>query len=273
MENNVAESNVSGNGKLLSGRRALVTGGGAGLGKIFADALAEAGADLVISSRRGEVLENSAVELRRHGGRVDCIAADVSRPEEVARLKEAAGAVDILVNNAGYSIRKDSWLEITPAEWLEVLGVNLHAPFMMAQAFIPGMMERGWGRVINLSSIYGVVTSNPGHYPDMKSDNCSYSVSKHGLLGLTKHLAVRVAGSGVTVNALSPGIFAGQSTQKRADGVIPGALTAQRLREAIPVGRTGKDEDLRDLIVFLAGPNSSYVTGQNISVDGGFTLW
>jgi len=250
-----------------------VTGGGAGLGKIFADARAEAGAALVLVGRRADVLAKTAEELRRHGRVIDCIAADVARPEDVKRVKHEAGAIDILINNAGYSIRRDSWLEITPAEWHEVLGVNLHAPFMMAQAFAPGMVERGWGRIINLSSIYGGVASNPDHYPDMKSDNCTYSVAKHGLIGLTKHLAVRLARTGVTVNALSPGIFARQSAQQRADGVVPGALTAERLRAAIPMGRTGGDDDLRGTIVYLAGPDASYVTGQSLSVDGGFTLW
>lgn len=269
----MSESNRNSSGRILADRRALVTGGGSGLGKIFSDALAEAGASLVICGRRADVLDTAAVDLRRHGVEVQCIAGDVSCPDDIARIKDKAGPIDILINNAGYSIRKNSWLEVTPAEWQEVLGVNLHGPFMMAQAFAPGMMERGWGRIVNLSSIYGVVASNPDHYPDMKSDNCSYSVSKHGLVGLTKHLAMRVAGTGVTVNALSPGIFSGQTATQRADGVVPGAQTAERLREAIPLHRTGNEDDLRAIIVYLAGPHSSYVTGQNISVDGGFTLW
>ena len=257
----------------LAGRRALVTGGGAGLGKLFSNALARAGADLVICGRRSEVLEEAAKQMQGLGGKVEPFPLDVSNPEDIKRAKVEIGAVDILVNNAGYSIRRDSWLEITPDEWHEVIGVNLSGPFLMAQAFVPSMIERGWGRVVNLSSIYGVVASNPAHYPDMKSDNCSYSVAKHGLIGLTKHLAIRTAGTGVTVNVLSPGIFAAQSEKRRSDGTAAGALTAQRLKEAIPVGRFGEDNDLSAIIVYLCGPDSGYVTGQNFSVDGGFTVW
>jgi NAD(P)-dependent dehydrogenase (short-subunit alcohol dehydrogenase family) len=135
------------------------------------------------------------------------------------------------------------------------------------------MTARGWGRVINVSSIYGVVASNPAHYPDTKSDNTSYSVSKHGLIGLTKHLAIRLAGTGVTVNAISPGIFMAQSAKVRADGVRPGAMTVKRLQEAIPEARFGTDTDLDAALLFRATPDSAYVTGQNISVDGGFTIW
>ena len=256
----------------LNGRRALVTGGGSGLGWIFADALAEAGADVVICGRRAEVIETAVGRLARHGVAAQGHALDISQPENSDRLKDLVGEVDILVNNAGYSIRKASWLEVTAAEWREVLDVNLMAPFLLTQRFAPGMMARGFGRVVNLSSVYGLVAANPDHYPDMASDNTSYVASKHALIGLTKNLAVRVAHTGVTVNAISPGIFPGATRQARADGVVPGQKTAEALLQQIPARRFGDAADLRSLITFIASEASAYITGHTFVVDGGFTL-
>jgi len=267
-----ASATASADNAALQGKRAFVTGGGSGLGLIFADALAEAGADVIICGRRHDVLETAVAQMRRHGGMARGIAADISSPAEITRLKDEIGEIDILINNAGYSIRKTSWLDVTPAEWDEVLKVNLQAPFMLAQAFAPGMMQRRFGRIINLSSIYGVVASNPDHYPDMTPDNTSYVASKHALVGLTKNLAMRVASSGVTVNTLSPGIFPGLSRKDRADGATAGVETAKRLNQEIPLHRFGVDADLRALVVFIAGPGSSYITGHNFVVDGGFTI-
>ena len=258
--------------RILSGRRALVTGGGSGLGFVFADALAEAGADLVICGRRAAVVEEAAEKLRIYGGNVEARATDISRPDEIASLKQQTGAIDILINNAGYSIRRQSWLEVTAAEWQEVLAVNLMAPFLLAQAFAPAMMAAGFGRIVNLSSIYGVVASNPDHFPDMPSDNTSYVASKHALIGLTKNLAMRVAGSGVTVNTVSPGIFPELSKQDRTDGASAGQKTGATLLQNIPMHRFGKADDLRGTIIFVAGPHSAYITGQTFVVDGGFTI-
>ncbi len=256
----------------LQGKRALVTGGGSGLGLIFADALAAAGADVTICRRRADVLDSAVAQITGHGGVARGITADISSPAEISRLKDEIGEIDVLINNAGYSIRKASWLDVTPAEWEEVLKVNLQAPFMLAQAFAPGMMQRGFGRIVNLSSVYGVVASNPDHYPDMASDNTSYVASKHALVGLTKNLAMRVASSGVTVNTLSPGIFPGASRKDRTDGITAGQETAKRLNQEIPLHRFGVEEDLRALVVFIAGPGSGYITGHNFVVDGGFTI-
>lgn len=256
----------------LCGRRALVTGGGSGLGFIFADALAEAGADVVICGRRADVITDAAGKLAMHGGKAEAHAVDISSSDEIDRLKTLVGEVDILVNNAGYSIRKDNWLDVTASEWQEVLTINLMAPFLLAQRFAPGMMQRGFGRIVNLSSIYGVVASNPEHYPDMASDNTSYAASKHALIGLTKNLAMRVSGKGVTVNTVSPGIFPGNTKIERADGVVPGARTAEILLTQIPTRRFGVDADLRGLITFIASEESAYITGHTFVVDGGFTI-
>lgn len=256
----------------LRGRRALVTGGGSGLGFIFADALAEAGADIVICGRRADVVNEARDKLAGHGVRAEAHGIDISKPEEIDRLKDAVGEVDILINNAGYSIRRNSWLDVTASEWREVLDVNLMAPFLLAQRFAPGMMERGFGRIVNLSSVYGVVGTNPDHYPDMASDNTSYTASKHGLIGLTKNLALRVSDKGVTVNTLSPGIFPGATRKERPDGAKQGQQTAEALLRQIPVRRFGAEADLRGIITFIASDQSAYITGQTFVVDGGFTI-
>ena len=265
-------SEETGPSRDLQGRRAIITGGGSGLGFIFADALAAAGADVVICGRRTEVIQAAAEQLARHGVAAEGHAFDLSRPEEIDRFKAAVGETDILINNAGYSIRRDSWLEVTAAEWQEVMNINLMAPFLLAQRFVPGMMERGFGRVVNLSSVYGLVGANPDHYPDMASDNTSYVASKHALIGLTKNLALRVAHAGVTVNTLSPGMFVGETRQARTDGVVPGQKTGELLLKEIPLRRFGREADLRGLITFIAGEGSAYITGHTFVVDGGFTV-
>lgn len=255
----------------LKGRRALVTGGGAGLGYIFSDALAEAGADLVICGRRADVIKDSAGKLATaHGIKAEGHAVDISTEDGIDRLKSVVGEVDILVNNAGYSIRRNSWLDVTRAEWEEVLTLHLTAPFFLAQRFAPGMMERGFGRIVNLSSIYGVVGCDPNHYPDSASDNTSYTTSKHGIVGMTKNLALRVSHAGVTVNAISPGIF--PTGTVRADGNKGGVKAAQILLAKTIVGRFGTPPDLRGLIKFIASDDSSFITGHNFVVDGGFTI-
>ncbi|MGE0388462.1 MAG: SDR family NAD(P)-dependent oxidoreductase [Gammaproteobacteria bacterium] len=259
--------------KVLTGRRALVTGGGQGLGRVFAQALADAGAGLVICGRRAEVLAQAAAELRGGGAQVLDLPCDVTRPEQIAALKDAAGPIDILVNNAGYSIRRNSWLEVTLAEWREVTGINIDAPFLMAQAFAPGMVERGWGRIVNVSSIYGTVAANPGHYPGMLADNASYMTSKHAIIGLTKHLAAALGGTGVNVNVISPGLFPGLSRRDRSDGNTRASTAMDLLQQATPLHRFGVAEDLREAIVLLAGPGSAFMTGQNLVIDGGFGIW
>ena len=256
----------------LNGRRALITGGGSGLGLIFADALAEAGADIVICGRREDVVNEAREQLVRHGVKAEAHRADISDPEQIDKLKERVGEVDILINNAGYSIRRNSWLDVTASEWREVLETNLMAPFLLAQRFAAGMIKRGFGRIVNVSSVYGVVGANPDHYPDMPSDNTSYACSKHALIGLTKNLALRVADKGVTVNTLAPGIFPGATKKERSDGVSQGQRTAQILLDKIPAHRFGVAADLRGIIVFIASDQSAYMTGQTLVVDGGFTV-
>jgi NAD(P)-dependent dehydrogenase (short-subunit alcohol dehydrogenase family) len=250
----------------LSSRRALVTGGGANLGRQMATALAECGATVVICGRRREPLEETAADLRAAGHAVEAVVADVTRDDDVARLRAQAGPVDVLVNNAGYSIRSP-WLEVTREEWREVMAVNLEAPFRLAQAFAPGMIERGFGRIVNVASVYGVLAGDPSRYFELGLDIASYFASKHGLIGLTRHLAVVLGPSGVTVNALSPGMF------PPPEGLVVRREAVEALAEATPLKRVGSETDLKGAIVFLASDSSSFVTGQNLIVDGGWTIW
>jgi NAD(P)-dependent dehydrogenase (short-subunit alcohol dehydrogenase family) len=252
----------------LSGRRALVTGGGTGIGRQFTESLAGAGAHVVICGRRAEPLEQAVAEITAAGGAATAVTADVSSEDDRHRLAAAAGPVDVLVNNAGYG-KLGPWTEVTPQEWREVMAVNVDAPFRLAQLLVPGMIERGWGRVINISSVYGLVTGNPFFYPDFDWDSPAYVTSKHALIGLSKYLAVRTGDTGVTVNTISPGMF--PFTEANAARIS--AESMRRLREFTPARRPGDIEDLASALLFLASPDSSFVTGQNIVVDGGWTLW
>jgi gluconate 5-dehydrogenase len=251
----------------LQGKRALVTGAGTGLGKQMALALAEAGADLVICARRREPLERTAVEARALGADVTVLRADVTREEDLRALQADAGRVDILVNNAGGGEIKP-WLEVTPEDWRRITAVNLDAPFRLCQIFAPPMMERRWGRIINISSIYGLVGGDRSRYPGMEWDNAPYFASKHGLQGLTHYLGARLAPYGVCVNSLCPGKF--PNTENNAG--LPDEVEAAMI-DGTPMRRVGDDEDLKAAVVFLASPGAKFVTGQSVVVDGGWTVW
>lgn len=252
---------------VLAGKRALVTGGATGIGREFAHALAAAGAEVMICGRRSAELERCAEELQATGAKMRAIRADVTDETDRRLLAEECGVLDILVNNAGYS-RQRAWTEVPLAEWREVMAVNVEAPFCLAQLFVPGMVERGWGRVVNVASIYGVLSGNPYFY-DFAWDGASYVTSKHALIGLTKHLAVRTAGSGVTVNAISPGMF----PDTEANRSRCSAESRARLGAFTPIGRTGQTAELRSALMYLVSPDSSFTTGQNLIVDGGWTSW
>jgi NAD(P)-dependent dehydrogenase (short-subunit alcohol dehydrogenase family) len=251
----------------LQGKRALVTGAGTGLGQQMALGLAEAGADLVICGRRRTPLEETASLARAFGGTVDVIPADVTVEEDVLRLRDTAGRVDILVNNAGFAILRP-WTEVSLAEWREVMTLNLDAPFRLIQLFAPAMIERGWGRIVNVASIYGGVGGDPSRYPGIEWDVASYFASKHGLQGVTHYLAPRLAPHGVCINSLSPGMFPSEQNEDR--------LTAEvkaRLVDGTPMRRLGETDDLKAAVVYLSSPGAKFMTGQNVIVDGGWTVW
>ena len=246
----------------LDGRRALVTGGARGLGRVMAEALAEAGADVAVASRSLDACQAAAQEIARATGRrTAAFAVDLSRSEEITRLagevERAFGPVDILVNNAGVNVRGPSD-ELSEADWDAVVTTNLKAPFLLSRALGPRMCERGWGRVVNLGSILSVVAL-PGRAP--------YASSKAAVLNLTRVLALEWATRGVTVNAICPGPFAtDMNRQLLADPVKYKAFI-----EKIPMGRWGELHDIAGAAVFLASDASAFVTGSALFVDGGWT--
>ena len=246
----------------LAGRRALVTGGGRGLGRVIAQALAEAGADVAVAGRTLDVCQEAAREIAAATGRRTlALAADVTLAAEVERLvrevEDGLGPIDILVNNAGVNIR-GVVEELGEADWDTVIGTNLKAPFLCARAVGPGMCTRGWGRVINLGSILSVVAI---------SGRAPYASSKAGVLGLTRVLALEWAKRGVTVNAICPGPFATDMNRQ----LLTDPVKYQAFVEKIPLGRWGELHEIVGAAVFLASDAASFVTGSALFVDGGWT--
>jgi NAD(P)-dependent dehydrogenase (short-subunit alcohol dehydrogenase family) len=246
----------------LDGRRALVTGGARGLGRVMAEALAQAGADVAITSRDPAASEEAARAIagatgrRTHGGVVDVASnADVTR---LAReIADRFGPIDILVNNAGVNVR-GACHELDEADWDAVIGTNLKGTFLCARTFGPPMAARGWGRVINLGSILSVI-GIPGRAP--------YASSKAGVANLTRVLALEWAGQGVTVNAICPGPFGTDMNRPLLDD--PEKYRAFVAK--IPMGRWGELHEIAGVAVFLASDAASFVTGSSVFVDGGWT--
>ncbi len=247
----------------LEGRTALVTGGGAGLGRQMTYALAGAGANVTICGRRMAPLETTAAELLELGLDIQFVQADITMDADIDRIADVVDRVDVLVNNAGYALR-DHWSTVTLDRWREVCGVNVEAPLRLMQRFVPGMVERGWGRVINVASVYGSNAGDERGYPGLGLDIASYFASKHALIGLTRFMAVQLARTGVTVNTLSPGMF----PSPLVDTAVADAIAQQ-----IPTATFGSATDLEAAVLFLAGPGSPYVTGTDIVVDGGWSTW
>lgn len=246
----------------LDGRRALVTGGGRGLGRVIAQALAEAGADIALAGRSLDTGQAAAGEIARATGRrVLAFAADVSAAAEVERLvrevEAGLGPIDVLVNNAGVNIRGPVE-ELGEADWDAVVDTNMKAPFLCARAVGAGMCARGWGRVVNLGSILSTV-SLAGRAP--------YCASKAGVLGLTRVLALEWAKHGVTVNAICPGPFGTDMNLPLRDD----PAKYQAFVEKIPLGRWGELHEIAGAAVFLASDAASFVTGSALYVDGGWT--
>lgn len=265
----------------LSGLTAVITGGAGLLGTSHCHALAEAGASVVVADIDGEHAQHVADEVNlAERGQATAVAVDVRDPDSVQAMvhltKERFGPVDVLVNNAALDPKFDpesSWkhssrFEDFPlSEWNEALSVNLTGMFLCAQAVSPSMLERGRGSIVNVSSTYGLVGPDQrlyqveGQEPEFKP--VTYSVTKAGVLGLTKYLATYFAGTGVRVNTLTPGgVFAGHD-----DGFV------ERYSARTVLGRMAEREEISAALLFLASDASSYMTGANLVVDGGWTAW
>ena len=246
----------------LDGKTALVTGGSKGLGRVISNAFAEAGGRVVIVSRDQDACQKAADEIVSITGRdAYAIACDVTDTDQVTELKETVsklvGPIDILVNSAGVN-KRGPINELSINDWDNVLDINLKAPFMLDRVFGPEMAQRGWGRIIHLGSILSAI-GIAGRTP--------YASSKAGLLGLTRCLALEWAKAGVTVNAICPGPFA---TDMNVE-LINDPVKYQDFINKIPMGRWGELDEIKAPVLFLASDASSYMTGQTLYVDGGWT--
>jgi 3-oxoacyl-[acyl-carrier protein] reductase len=234
-------------------RVALVTGGSGGIGAELAASLAAAGATVAVHyATNGEAAARVVTAVATSGGRAATFQADLRRPEDPERLVEAVeqelGPVDVLAANAGLA-RMASYEEIDGAAFDETLAVNLRAPYLLARRVLPGMRERGFGRILFTSSVAALTGGIVGPH---------YASSKAGLHGLTHHLAARVAGDGVTVNAIAPALI-------EETGMLPG--DPGQLAARVPVGRLGKPGEVADFA--LAVLRNGYITNQVMSIDGG----
>jgi len=247
--------------KAPSGKIALITGASKGLGKAMALALGEAGARLALVARDLNRLNETAEAVRATGAEAEVYQTDVTGEEQVLALEKAVigrfGRVDILINNAGINIRK-SLGELTLEDWRLVMDTNLTSVFLLCRAFVPHMKGRGYGRIINLTSIMSWV-GLPGRV--------AYSASKTGLLGLTRCLALELAEEGITVVGISPGPFA---TEMNAPLIRDPEINAQFMAR-IPVKRWGRVEEIGKLAVYLCTEEAGFITGTDIVIDGGWT--
>ena len=249
----------------LAGRVAVVTGGSRGLGLEIAHGLGEAGASVVVTARRQEWLGPAEEELRSAGIVARALACDVADQGQVEALARAVlerhARVDVLVNAAGISWGASA-VEMPIERWRSVLDVNATGTFLCCQAFGRGMIDRGAGRIVNVASVAGLI----GQDPEMM-DAVGYTASKGAVVAMTRDLAVKWAGHGVTVNAVAPGFFPTRMTK----GLIEQGES--RLAAASPMRRIGRPGELKGVVLFLASDAGSYVTGQILAVDGGMTAW
>ena len=245
----------------LAGRVACVTGASSGIGRAIASALAGAGAAVVGAARREAKLRDWVDEVGGAGGRAAACACDLTDldglSDSAARLAEPLGAPDILVNAAGVNLRQPAD-EVTLEGWRQTLDLNLSVPFFLAQALVPAMREKGWGRIINIASL-----QSERAFPN----GIAYGASKGGVAQLTRAMAEAWSGHGITCNALAPGFFPTELTAS----VFADEAAASRNATQTCSGRNGSLEDLVGPAIFMASPASDYVTGQVLYVDGGFT--
>lgn len=245
----------------LDGRVALVSGGSSGIGRAIGLALARAGASVVLVARREHELACAASEFEAQGLRARTLPCDLADRDALRDFADRAaqpfGAPDILVNASGINVRK-SFEDTADDDWDRSLAINLTAPFLLTRALAPAMRERGWGRIINITSLQCVRA-----FPD----SAPYGASKGGLMQLTRAIAEYWSRHGVTCNAIAPGFFETPLTAP----VMSDPARVQALAGSTMIGRNGRLEDLHGAAVFLASEASAYITGQTLFIDGGFS--
>jgi 2-deoxy-D-gluconate 3-dehydrogenase len=244
----------------LAGKRAMVTGASRGLGRAMAEALATAGADVICASSRRSGTDDTAAAVRAHGREAWQVEGDLSDRDAVLAMAEEAealaGGIDILVNNGG-TIRRHPAVDFPLEDWDAVLRTNLDSVWVLSQRLGRGMVERGSGKIINIASLLSF--SGGITVP-------AYTASKHAVAGLTRALANEWACHGVQINAIAPGYFRTDNTQRLQEDPV----RAQEISARIPAARWGEPEDLSGPVVFLASPASDYINGHVLVVDGGW---
>jgi NAD(P)-dependent dehydrogenase (short-subunit alcohol dehydrogenase family) len=253
---------------MLSGKNAVVTGGGRGIGAAIAQALVEAGAGVVVSARSSDEIEETAAALRDAGGSAWAVEADVSDPAQVTamfeRATEQAGQIDILVNNAGFA-SSSRLTSIRLEEWERLFAVNVTGTFLCTQAFLPSMAERGWGRVVNVASIAGRMGA-----PYISA----YVASKHAVVGFTRAVAMEYAATGVTVNAVGPGYVDTALVDSAIRNIssktgLEDDAARETLRRQSPQGRIYSPEEVAFLVTTLCDPRAGGINAQCLVLDGG----
>ena len=252
----------------LSGRVALITAGGRGLGREFCEAMAEFGADVACSDIDIGRARETVELIKKFGHRAIAIEADVSKPDQVERMVEQSvgklGTIDILFNNAGIRNPPVRLHELAIEDWDRVMDVNLRGMFIVMRAVLPVMLKQKRGSIINTASVIGLMA---GCEEYSLPNAAAYGVAKHGVIGLTRHAAVAYAKEGIRINAIAPGphlTWPPSIPQEEKEKIY------NKIAKSIPMGRLGEPSEIKGLAVYLASDASSYVTGSTIVQDGGF---
>ena len=247
----------------LSGKTALVTGGGYGLGRALVHGLAGHGARVVSVARSGDALAETFSTL---GPEHRYIVGDLTDDAVYEELDEMPEQIDILVNNHGGDPFIKPWPEQSPDDWRGTYEINVVASMRLIHLLSPKMAERGFGRIINVSSVYGIIGQDPRN-TTASGGAGAYTAAKHGVNGLTHYLAGQLGGDGITVNSLAPGMISWSKPGEE------GVQVRARNADHTPVGRNGQPEDFVTAVVFLSAEGSAFVNGHVLIVDGGWSIW